>query len=256
MAKRLDPIRSEIEIRGPVAAWVLLAHAYALCVPLALIPVFWRHGSWLAAHTDFPWLLPVAAAVLIAGSAFEISQNTADRWYLVPGLGSTGAAAVSDLLFNFCVVAGQVLLAIAFRGSEVPVLLAAVVITVAQPVLYVLGRGVFAPISAAGLMVAVLGYRVTADPVVFLSLPMAGLTLYFYTALLRTGAQVLHGCTTAAASSGLWFVVLALSGAAAGRTPVSWMAIAVVVALGAVLAIGFRPALLRLPASPRYIAEP
>jgi hypothetical protein len=239
-----------VDIGRRLAAWVFTAHAYAFLMPLALVVVAARHQAYLESVTDFPALVPVAAAILSAGSAFEITQNAIDRWYIAPGTGSAGEPAVWDFLFSFCITAGQALIAVAIAGQQPWVLAVALLAGCAQPVCYARRAAVFAPLATSGLLATVVAFQAFGDPVVFLQLLMVGVTLYFFTALLRTGAQVLHGFTTAAAASGLWFLVLAIDHGARGEAAATGTLAAVA---GATLVAGLaaRRRLLRLPPTRR-----
>jgi hypothetical protein len=214
-------VRAQVAIRGPLAAWVLVAHAYATALPLVLVFVAARHWDYLATVADYPSFLFAAAALLCAGSAFEVSRNAVDRWYIEPGTGSAGEPAFWDFLFSWCITAGQAATVVALAGRSPWMLALAAAAVLAQPWCYFSRRATFAPLSVTGLLAAFAAYRDFGDPVVFLQLLLVALTLYFFVALLRTGAQALHGFTTAAAASGLWFLVLAMGNGAAG-TPLSW----------------------------------
>jgi hypothetical protein len=243
-------ISAQVQIRGPIAVWVLAAHAYATLVPLALIVVAQDRWEYLVRVADAPGWLMVAAALLCAGSAFEVAQNAADHWYLTPDTGSALAPAFCDFLFYLLITAGQACICIALAGDETRVVAVASLAVVMQALCYYLQRAIFAPLAVTGLLVAVLAYRAFGDPLVFLSLPLAALTMYFFNALLRTGAQVLHGFTTASASSGLWFLVWGLGNGADG-TPQSWTFVSAVVLAGATAAALAWPLISRLPATPR-----
>jgi len=238
------------DIQGPVAAWVLTAHAYALLVPLVLVAVVLWHRAYIESVTAYPTLFLIAAALLCAGSAFEIAQNAIDRWYITPDTGSAGQPAVCDFLFSFCITAGQALVALAIAGDSPWVLAVALLAVAAQPACYARQVAVFAPLAATGLLATLLAYEAFGDPIVFLQLVLVGVTLYFFTALLRTAAQVLHGCTTAAAASGIWFLAAAISGAARGERTGGGLLIAVVVVSGTLAALAWRP-LLALPPTER-----
>ncbi len=243
-------IAAQVQLPVPVAAWVLAAHCYATLLPLVLVGAVQAHGAWLESVTDYPALFYVAVGLLCAGSAFEVAQNAIDRWYLTADTGSALAPAFCDFLFYWFITAGQAALALAIGGADARVAALCAALVLAQPLLYLVQRAIFAPLAISGLLVALLGYRAFGDPVIVLQPLMAGLTMYFFSALLRTGAQALHGCTTAAAASGIWFLVWAIGNGAAG-TPRSWaftLALPVAVALLAALAW---PWLLRLPATRR-----
>jgi hypothetical protein len=179
-----------------------------------------------------------------------VAQNALDRWYLTPDTGSALAPAFCDSLFFASVTLGQSAIALALGGSEGWVVAIVAGSLVAAPVLYLAQRAMFLPLAVTGLLGTLLAYRAFGDPVVFLGLGLPALTLYFFGLLLRTGAQALHGCTTAAAASGLWFTILAIGSGAAGQ-PTPW---AFVIATALAAGVGFlaiRPRLATLRPTPR-----
>jgi hypothetical protein len=243
-------IAKQVQIRGAVAVWVLAAHAYGTLVPLVLVVAAALHWDYLQYATDRPWFLPGAAVLLATGSAFEVAQNAIDRWYLTPDTGSALQPAFCDFFFFVLITAGQACLAVALAGREGWVVALAASLVVAQVLCYLAQRAVFAPLAASGVLVAVLGFDRFGDPVIFLSLPVAGLTMYFFNALLKTGSQALHGFTTSSASSGPWFLVWGIANGAAG-TPRSWGFVAALVVVGALAAAAAWPVVSRLPATAR-----
>jgi hypothetical protein len=250
----LRQILSGIEIRGPEAAWVLSAHAYALIVPIALCTAVNYHWDYLAATVYMPSLLYIAAALLCAGSAFEIAQNAFDRWYLTSDSPSANGTGFCDFLFYWLVTAGQALCAIAIGGDIWWVNVIAASTVLIFPACYMSQVAHLAPLSIASLLFVWLTFSAFGDPIVFLQLLLAATTIYFFTALLKTGAQAIHGFTTLAASSGTWCFVWALNNSAAG-TPNSWaftLSIAIaVVAAGAL----FWPSLTSIRASARVFRQ-
>ena len=95
-------VRAQIDLPAPVAVWVLAAHAIALLTPLLLLWAVHANWGYVAAQAAVPGLFYVAVALMVAGAAFEIGQNTADRWYLEKGMGSTDSTALADFLFYLC----------------------------------------------------------------------------------------------------------------------------------------------------------
>lgn len=250
MEKPIERIRASIEIGGLEATWVLSAHLYAVLVPLVLVLIANRHWAYLVVTVDHPILLFFAAVIFAAGSAFEVAQNAVDKWYLTPETASANGTSLCDMLFYWFITIGEALVAVALGGDEWWVILVAVGAIVSFPFLYLAQQAPFAPMSVVGLLVALLGYAAFGDPVIFLSLALAGVTMYFFGALLKTGAQFLHGVTTASAASGIWFFAWAVHNGDAG-TPNSWtMVIGIAVATGLVLA-ALRPIVTRLPTSRR-----
>lgn len=243
---------SSIELPWPVATWVLLAHAYALLVPLGLWLAVDRHWDYLVANTYRPVLFYVAAVLLCAGSAFEVVQNAIDRWYLTRESASATGTGLSDFLFYWLIIAGQAICAIALAGDVWFVSAIALAAVVVFPFCYLRQIAVFAPISIVGLLVTVLSFIAFGDPVIFLQILLSAVTIYFFTALLRTGAQSIHGFTTMAASSGVLFFIWALGNGAAG-TPQSWSFVAAVAVAVVAAGAALWPFLVKLPASPRIV---
>lgn len=250
-----DPLRqvlSAIHISAPEATWVLGAHFYALLTPLVLVTVTRHHWEYLVATVHAPSLFYVAAALSTAGSAFEVAQNAIDKWYLTPDTASASGVGFCDMLAFWFVTMGQSLAVLALAGESGWVMAAAAIAVIGYPVAYLTQVGHFTVPSLMGLLLAVLGYRAFGDPVIFLSVFLGFATLVFFGALLKTGAQVLHGFTTIVASSGIWFFAWAVHDGAAGRSN-SWWLVGGIVVLGAAVVAAAWPLMTRLPASVRVI---
>lgn len=243
-------VLADMDIRGPLAVWVLAAHFYALLVPMALIWAAWRHADYLSTVCDYPGLLYFGAAWFSTGSAFEVAQNTMDRWYLTPEVPSANGVGMCDFLSYWFVGFGQALIAIAIAGDSWWVWLAAVVLLAAFPFTYFKQVAVHAPIGLMGLIVAVLAWLTFGDPVVFLMFAQIGLTLFFFAVLLNTGAQLLHGFTTIVASSGALLLPWAIVNGAKGQQ-LSWLTVVVILVATAIAAGLLRGPLNRLSPSPR-----
>ena len=82
-------LRAQIDLPAPVATWVLAAHAVSFLTPLVLLWAVHVNWEYVAGQAQAPAFLYVAVALMMASAAFEIAQNTADRWYLLLGMGST-----------------------------------------------------------------------------------------------------------------------------------------------------------------------
>ena len=250
MSKTAQGVVTQIEIGTLEAIWVLGAHVYALLMPLVLCWLATHYGVYLGETTDLRFLLYVAAVFLAIGSAFEVAQNAIDHWYLTPETASGNGTAFCDALFFSFITVGQLLLALAMAGRTVWVLLLSVVTIVLIPLCYPRQSVRFVPLTISGLLMVVTVWLAFGDPAIVLTLLLAGVTVYFFTALLETGAQSLHGFATIAASSGLWFVVIAVQNSYAG-TRYGWTSIALVIAIAAIVMAALRPLLCRLPASRR-----
>lgn len=242
-------IAADVRLPWPTAVWVLAAHLYALLVPLILMPMVAEYREFIAMRTVFPVLLPAAAGVMMAGSAFEIAQNALDRWYLTRETASAEGTGFCDLMFYWCIVWSQALVAVACAGVTPWVAVPAVVSVVALPLLYGRGQAQFVPLAVIGLTAVVSAYRSFPDPVVVVQLVLSPLTMFFFASLLQTGNQALHGFTTLFASSGVLFLAAGIHGAATGN-PLSWVAVGLIALLTGSAIWVLRPLLARLPATP------
>ena len=219
-------IFADIRLRGPVAVWVLAAHGWALFVPLALIAVLVVHGDYVAARVDYPWAFYIAAGVMMAGSAFEIAQNTIDRWYLTRECASAEGKSFCDLMFFWMIVASQALVIVACYGSWLWLTTLVVFLTVAYPWFYVRAKLDIAPLAILGTASVIAVWFRFDDPIVFLQLLISPLTGVLFSALLRTAAQSLHGFVTLVASSNPLFLVWAIQASSDG-TPTSWLVLGI-----------------------------
>lgn len=235
--RALARIGAQIDLPRPVAAWVLTAHLLTLLSPLVLSWAVHRAGSDLDAHLATPFALHVAAGLFLIASAFEIAQNTVDRWYY------TGPyAALSDLLFNGFIAFGLGALALADGGAWWLVALV-VAASVAFPVLYLRDAVPYPATGVLGLAaVAVLVASLDQPVVALLLVFTTGLNLYFLALVVRTHAQSLHGAIALTNGVGLLAVpwaVLAATGTAPSPT---WPQVAVVAGgLVAVAVVAWRP---------------
>jgi hypothetical protein len=245
MSKRYR-IAADIQLPPATAFWVLSAHLFALLVPLVLIAAVYRHWDALAGLTAYPVLFYVAAGVMMAGSAFEVSQNAQDHWYLTPETGSATGTGFCDCMFFWCIVASQGLVAVACIGNHLWVPVLAVFFTLLFPFLYIRQTLPFLPLSVLGLLATVAAYLSLGDPVVLLQLVMSPLTMYFFRLLLKTGNQMLHACTTMAASSGVLFLAWGVHGGSEGM-PQTWIVVATIAVVTLIAAAVMRPALASLP---------
>ncbi len=74
-------LREEFDLAAPVATWVVITHLFVLACPLALICAVDAYASLLPAEMASATLVKLACAVYIGATAFEVTQNSADRWY-------------------------------------------------------------------------------------------------------------------------------------------------------------------------------
>lgn len=239
-------IREQIDLPAGVATWVFIAHALALLSPFILSWQVHRHQAALAGVLDEPFWLHVSAGLFLVGSAFEIAQNTQDRWYY-----EGPYPAFSDLLFNSFIAFGLGALGLAAGVEQWWVLAIVAVAAVAFPALYLSDR---TPYPATGVlaMVAVgMLYEALRDPAILLLLVFTtGLNLYFLALVVRTKAQSLHGAIALTNGVGLLVVPLVIRNLAVSD-PMSWGELVVIAGLiGLAAAAGWRP-LAALSPTPR-----
>jgi hypothetical protein len=246
----MGKIAGDMDIRGGVAVWVLGAHVWALFLPLLLIRAVVAHSDFVYANTDYGWIFFVAAAFMMAASAFEIAQNNIDRWYLTPGCASADGKGFCDLLFYWLLVASQATVIIACFGDTLWVSVPAVLLSVVYPWFYLRGKLDMAPLAVLGLGSIVAMWLRFNDPLVLLQLLMSPLTAVLFAALLRTCAQFLHGFVTLVAASNGLFTALIIYSAADGE-PTSWGVVAVAAVAVAALFVAVPQAAKNLSASPR-----
>ena len=236
-----ENIRNEVQLPGPVAIWVLSAHLYGLLIPLVLLWAFIGNQDYIAQRADYPALFVFAAAIMMAASAFEIAQNTFDRWYLTPDTGSANGTGFCDMIFYCLIVMSQAIVLLACVGSHVWIAAGSIALAVVFPWFYLSQRFIYLPLALLGTGSVIAGWFTFEDPVIFLQLLMTPLTNAFFSVLLRTGAQALHGFTTVAAASNVVFIAWAMISSADGEPTPWWVAGAI--ALGLLLVVVLVPRL-------------
>lgn len=230
-------LRAEIDLPTPVAVWVLLAHALTLFSPLVLVFVVHRNTETLGTVLDAPFALHVGAALFFVGSAFEISQNTMDRWYY-----EGPYPAFADLLFNACIAFGLGAMGLAAGVDQWWVIAVVVVAAVAFPLLYLADQTPYPATGVLGIVaVGLLLDRLDNPAVVLLLVFTTGLNLYFLALIVRTKAQSLHGGIALTNGVGLLAVPLALQGWL-DNAPMAWATvIAIAAGIALVAAAAYKP---------------
>ncbi len=238
-------IAEEINLPRGTATWVLGAHLFTLLSPLLLIwsvSVYW---DYLEQLLYAPALLYVSAIVMMVGSAFEIADNTSDRWYLT-GL----PPSLCDWLFSVCICMSIALSITAYMGQYVWLVIAAFSAVIGFAVMYLMDwpqetmRGALGVVSAFSL------YYVVGDPVAFFSFLSAYLTVYFFNILKATHAQSMHGFTTIVNAFGMLCTPWAFYNGARGELS-NIMFVITVATVIVVASILLKPKLLALSATPR-----
>ena len=217
----LSNIRGEIHLPTGMAAWVICAHILTLLSPLLLVLAVVHHWEFVQSKTFAPSLFYIAVGLMMASSAFEIAQNTIDKWYLTQECASANGTSLCDFLFYAFLVAAMGLIAIACFGQFWWIWAIGLGALVAFCWLYLTDKTPFPALGVAGLLSTASLYFAFGDPLVFLQIVASQLTLLFFAALLATGAQWLHGFTTGANAVGIVFVAWAVHNSAMG-TPKSW----------------------------------
>ena len=243
-------LRAQIDLPAPVAVWVFAAHAIAVLSPLVLLWAVYANWDYVAGQANAPGFFYVAVAFMMASGAFEFAQNTADRWYLLPGMGSTTSPALADFLFYMCNALSMMALITACVGVIWWVLALCVLLAGLFAFLYLTGRPPYAAFVVLGFISTLALFFTFDNPIVFLQLVTGQLTLYFFTLLLKTRAQSLHGCVALVSTSGLWVIAWAIHSSAAGSPP-GWVLLVVLAVAAGGLALLLKPRLEKLKATPR-----
>ena len=243
-------LKAQIDLPAPVAVWVFTAHAVALLTPLALLWAVHANWDYVAGQARAPGFFYVAVAFMMASGAFEFAQNTADRWYLLPGMGSTTRPALADFLFYMCNALSMMALITACIGGIWWLLALCVLVAGVFAFLYLTGRQPFAAFGVLGFLSTLALFFTFDNPIVFLQLVTGQLTLYFFALLLKTRAQSLHGCVALVSTSGLWVIAWAIHSSAQGRPP-GWVQLIVLAVAAGGLALALKPRLQKLKATPR-----
>lgn len=247
--KALKRLASEVDLPLAVGLWVLGAHALTLLSPLLLMWAATVHAEFLAQHMAHPALIYVGASVMMVGSALEIAQNTFDRWYLTADTGSALLPTLVACLFYTTICIGLLLVGVAV--DDTPWLVALMVCaTLGTPILYLLDVPHHGMSGLLGAIVTLVLYRSFGDPSVFLFIVVSGSTGYFFTLLLKTESQALHGFTAIVNGVGTAIVAFSMHRSALGA-PASWTNVGIDVVLYAGLLAAAYPTLSKLKPTPR-----
>jgi hypothetical protein len=241
-------LREEFDIPAPIAVWVVATHIFVLACPLALIWAIDVYGDLLPQALANATLIKIASAVYIGATAFEVAQNSADRWYL-----TEATQSVADCFFNSFMTLAFCLYTIGFY-ENFWMSLTAVILTIIYPFLYIKDHPAHRGVNGTVVMLGTVSlYLVTGDPVAFLFLVVTGLAVYFITFLIKQRAQWLHGW--AAFLFGLAFLAWpwAIINAATGQTK-SWLFAGVFTAVAGLLTVLMTPFVKKMKATPRQFS--
>ena len=245
-------IADSVDIRGGLAVWVLTAHSWALLLPLLLIAVVAANADYVTANTDYGWVFYIVAGVMMAGSAFEIAQNAFDRWYLTPDCASAEGKSFCDLLFYWFIVASQGLVIFACFGNNLWLSIAILLLVLVYPWFYLRSKLGMVPLALLGLGSVAAMWFSFGDPLVFIQLLISPLVGVFFAALLRTGAQFIHGFVTLLASSNGLFTAWVIYSAADGE-PTPWTTVIIAAVLMIALMLAVPSATKNLTTTPRPV---
>jgi len=241
-------LREEFDLTPPMATWIVATHIFVLACPLALIWAVENFAASLPQAFAYPTLVSLASAVYIGATAFEVAQNSADRWYL-----TEATRSVADLFFNSFMTLAFLLYIVAFLGLGW-IALAAAILTALYPFAYIWNHPSHRGLNGAVVLLATGSlFFVTGDPAVFLFLLGTGVGVYFITFLIERHAQIFHGW--GALSFGLAFLAWpwAIVNAANG-TPLSWAWFAGLSAVVILVLALLRPLLKKAKTTPRQYA--
>lgn len=238
-------LRDEFDLPTPIAVWVVVTHIFVLSCPLVLIWAIHEYGSLLPQALANASLVQLASAVYIGATAFEVAQNSADRWYL-----TEATRSVADLCFNSFMTVAFCMYTIGFYGNAW-MSAAAITLTIIYPFAYIKNHPSHRGINGVVVLLATVSlYLVTGDPAVLLFLVGTGLGVYLITFVVKQHAQWLHGW--AAFVFGLAFLPWpwVIINAANDETTGWGVVIGISVGLG-IVAAGLTPFLAKMGPTPR-----
>jgi hypothetical protein len=181
-------LREEFDLSFPMASWIVFTHIFVLASPLVLMWAVHTYGESLSGVFAYPVLVQFASAIYIGATAFEVAQNSADRWYL-----TEATRSVADLAFNAFMTMAFCMYTIGFLGLGW-VALVAIVLTIIFPFAYIANHPSHRGLSGTVVMIATIGlYWTTRDPAAFLFMVGSGLGVYFITMMVKRLAQWMHG---------------------------------------------------------------
>lgn len=247
-------IANEVDLPPGTAAWVLFAHFVTTVIPVYMMWVVYEHWDYLLENSFSPHMFYVAAGMFLCSSPFEVAQNNIDNWYLTEKCGSAYGVGFCDFLFWFFMILGMVSLAVAARGDNAWLVGIACSAILVYPFVYLL-RGIPYPaLALCGIPATIAMYMTFGDPLIFfLIIGPSAVLMYFITAILRTGAQFLHGFATLSAGVGFLVATWGMQSGIKGQ-PHSWSLVAIACVVLLVAGVALRPRILRLAPTPHRIA--
>ena len=240
-------IGNEIDLPMGTALWVLLAHLLTLLSPLTVIWSVNAYREYLDTVMYAPQLLYASAVVMMIASAFEIAQNTFDRWYLV-----AQPPALCDFLFASLIMLSMAINVVAYLGNYWWLVTIALLLVLLFSFWYLTGGNIDIPRSILGVISALSFFYVIQDPIVFLPFVSIYLTVLFLEVLLKTQAQSMHGFLTVIHGVFLLCTPLAIHNSATGQR-IELMTVITIASVIVVCAVLIKPQLLKLQATPRRL---
>ena len=222
----VQELRAEINLPMPTAIWVVFTHIFVLACPLVFIWAIQNYSALLPRPLAYPTLVNIASAIYIGSTAFEVAQNSADRWYL-----TEATRSVADLGFNFFMTVAFCMYTFGFSGNTW-MFWVSVICTIIYPFAYIKDHPSHRGLSGTVVLLATISFYLTIlDPTVFLFLVFTGLGVFFITFLMKQLAQWLHGIAAFTFGVAFLFWPWAILNAVDGE-PNSW---AIVIGLTAVV---------------------
>jgi hypothetical protein len=241
-------LRQEFDLMPPMAVWIVVSHIFVLACPLLLIWAVDNYSDLLVKPFAHATLIHIASAIYIGATAFEVAQNSADRWYL-----TEATRSVADLFFNSFMTLAFWIYTVAFLGLGW-VASAAGALTMLYPFAYIWNHPSHRSINGTVVLIATAGlFAVTGDPATFLFMIGNGVGVFFITFVVKQRAQVLHGWAAFAFGLGFLSWPWSIRNAANG-TQLSWITFAGVVGVIGVLLGLLAPVLRKAKATPRRYA--
>lgn len=238
-------LREEFDVPGGIAVWLIVSHLWVLATPLALIWAIDAYADSLPTALANPMLVIMASAIYIGSTAFEVAQNSADRWYL-----TEATRSVADLVFNVGLTIVFCLYTIAFTGFDW-LAAVAILLTVIYPVLYVRTINAHRSVSGIVVLIATISlFLVTRDPVVFLFMVGNYFGAYLIATMIQNGSQWLHGWGAFTFGLGYLTWPLAIFNTAHG-TPMTWVQFGIITAAVVVAGAVLTPLMRRMERTPR-----
>jgi len=239
-------LRQEFDLTAPMATWIVMTHIFVLACPLALMWAVGTYNDVLSGLFAYPIQVQLASAVYIGSTAFEVAQNSADRWYL-----TEATRSVADLTFNAFMTVAFCMYTIGFVGLGW-VALVTIALAIVFPFAYIANHPSHRGLSGTVVMIATISlYWVTRDPAVFLFMVGNGVGVYFITMMVKRRAQWMHGWGAFFFGLGFlswpWVIVNAVN-----DTQLPWLTFAGITIAIVIVTAALTPVMSRAEETPRH----